>query len=141
MKTFKMVMGILLFWGIVLIGGGFIALAIGFVYAMTPAYGGKLDGLVTQLIPNLLAAVLACTVLEKLTDNNEKAIKINCLLAFMVTAVLTVMLLFGEWTWIRLISFILVVIFFGVKCGNMMLKKEEAPGVSAPRAKEKEEGE
>lgn len=121
----KKIFGIIFFWAIILIGGGVIAVAIGIVYAATPAYGSRLDGLVTQLIPNLLAAVLACAVLEKMTDNNENIIRINCLLAFVVTAVLTVILLFGSWTWIRLISFILVVVFFGVKCGRMILKKDE----------------
>lgn len=139
MKVFKMVMGILLFWVIVLIGGGIVGLLMMFIDKIIPRYFGEV---LRPLLCNLAAAVLATAVLDKLTDGNRKAMVINFILGIVVTAVLTFsVVIAGSWTWLQLIGYILVVIYFGVMTFKMATEKEEAPGVSAPRAKEKEEGE
>jgi len=126
MKVFKIIIGIILFWAIVLLGGGIATLLLMFIDQITPSLIGKLIGSVAG---NLVAAGIACAILAKLTDNSRKILAINYILALVVTAILTFsVFIAGSWTWPQLIGYILVVIFFGVMLGSLATEKEKSPG-------------
>lgn len=126
MKVFKIIIGIILFWAIVLLGGGIATLLLRFIDWVTPSLIGKLIGSVAG---NLVAAGIACVILAKLTDNSRKILVINYILALVVTAALTVFIFVaGTWTWPQLVGYILVVIFFGVMIGTLATEKEKSPG-------------
>lgn len=126
MKVFKIIIGIILFWAIVLLGGGLATLLLRFIDWVTPSLIGRLIGSVAG---NLVAAGIACAVLAKLTYNSRKILAVNYILALVVTAILTFSIFIaGTWTWPQLIGYILVVIFFGVMLGSLATGKEKSPG-------------
>ena len=124
MKTVKTILGIVLFWAVTLLGGGIVSVLMMLLDKIVPGYFGNY---LNPLFCNLVAAVAAGLILAKLTDNNKTVIKINFLLAFVVTAILTVFQLVpsGLQAWLKFIGYVFVVIYFGVMCGKMMFEKDE----------------
>jgi len=124
MKTVKIVLGIVLFWAVLLLGGGVVSVLMLLMDKIVPGYFGNY---LNPLFCNLVAAVAAGLILTALTDNNKTVIKINYLLAFVVTAALTVFQLIpsGLQGWLKFIGYVLVVIYFGVMCGKMMFNEKD----------------
>jgi len=139
MKVFKIVIGIILFWAILLLGGGIVSLLMLLLDKIVPGYFGTY---LNPLLCNLVAAVFAVVALEKLTDGNDTVTKINYLLALVVTVILAVFQalagLHGLASWLKFIGYLLVVIYFGVTCGKMMTNKK-SPDAGTPGDKGEDE--
>ena len=121
MKVLKTILGIALFWAIMLLGGGLVYLLMKLINGIAPGY--FYAEWVMQIICNPVAAAIGYVILKKLSDNETVAL-VNSLVACVFSAVLTVVSIIAKtYTVPQLIGYILTVIFFGAVCISAFTSK------------------